>query len=290
MHPSASVMPAALRRSGPLPDIPTDTWRRLRATGDPELRAEIIASYAPLVWRVARGMAGALPPHISADDLMGSGCVGLMAATDAFDPDRGAAFATYAIPRIRGSMIDGMRGMDWAPRSVRARLAASRIAEDELVQRLGRVPSHAELAAVAGTTEADARETADEATRARQPTPISDLMYGDRDGDEAAIELPDPAVSIDDVIDGWADAEVVREAIQALGPVHRQVITAYYWGGQTVRHIGEAIGVSESRVSQIHHQALGRLRATLARGGVGPEGVVRGHRGRANRAPLAQSA
>ena len=286
----ASVMPAAFRRPGPLPTIPADTWRRLRATGDSELRAEIIASYAPLVWRVARQVAGGLPPGVEVDDLVGWGCDGLMAAVDAYEPDRGATLATYAIPRIRGAMIDGLRTTDWVPRSVRTALGAMRPIEAQLTQRFGRVPTPAEVAAEMGTTEAAARCIADHARLARQPIPISDLMYGDRDGDEAVIEVPDPAASLDETVDGWADAEVVREAIHALSPVHQRVLVGYYWGGQTVRHIGEAIGVSESRVSQLHHQALGRLRATLAQRGIGPEGVVRGLRGRVNHASLAQSA
>ncbi len=284
-----SVMPAAFRRPGPLPTIPADKWCRLRETGDRELRSEIITAYAPLVRRVALQMAGALPPHISADDLTGWGCVGLMAAVDAYDPDRGVKFATYAVPRIRGSMIDEMRGMDWVPRSVRSAVGELHRTTDALAHQLGRHPVTAEVAAEMGATEARVRALTDHARSARQPTPISDLMYGDRDGDDATIELPDP-VSIDDVIDGWADAEVVREAVHALSPVHRRVLVAYYWGGQTVRHIGEAIGVSESRVSQLHHQALARLRAILAQQGIGPDGVVRGLRGHVNRSSLAQSA
>ena len=286
----ASVMPAAFRRPGPLPTIPADTWRRLRATGDGELRSAVISAYAPLVWRVARGMAGALPPHVSADDLMGWGCVGLMAAVDGYDPDRGAMFATYAVPRIRGSMIDGMRTVDWVPRSVRSAVADLRRAEDALTHRLGRHPVTAEVAAEVGTTEAGVRALTDHARSVRQPIPISDMVYGNRDEDDAVIEVPDPAASLDEMIDGWADAEVVREAIHALSPVHRRVLVGYYWGGQTVRHIGEAIGVSESRVSQLHHQALGKMRAVLAQQGVGPEGVVRGLRGRVNHASLTQSA
>lgn len=289
MPASASVMPSAFHRPGPISPIPAETWRRLRETADPELRGEIVSTYAPLVEWVARRMASTLPPHVLVDDLVGWGCDGLLRAVDHYDPDLGPVFVTFAVPRVRGAMIDGIRTMDWVPRSVRRSLADTRAAESELAQRLGRTPSAQELAAEIGTTVAAVSDLADHAKRARQPDPFSALAYRDEGDDDTPIEWPDP-VSVDEIIEKRVDAEMVADAIRGLSTLHRRVLHAYYWDGQTVRAIGVQLGVTESRVSQLHHQALGRLRAALARKGLGAAGEVKGLRGRPNQTRLAQSA
>jgi len=289
---TVSVMPAAFRRPGPLPTIPPEVWYRLRETGDTELRDEVVSAYAPLVARVARAMVPQWPAHVSTDDLVGWGCFGLLDAVDRYDPGRGTVFTTYAVQRIRGAIVDGMRGMDWVPRSVRRALADTRVAEGDLTQRLGRMPEPQELAAEMSTAESTVRDIADHAKRAHPPAPISDLVYHYEEW-EQPIDLPDPCRPLDEVVVDAADAEMLAAAIRRLSPTHQRVLYAYYWQGFTVHAIGVEFGVTESRVSQLHHQALGRLRAALARQGLGAAGEVRGLRGRANYAsppPMAQSA
>src|ERR671929_1298355 len=124
-----------------------DLWRRYKATGDIQARERLVVAYSPLVKYVSGRMASGLPAHVEESDLISYGLIGLISAIERFDPEREIKFETYAIPRIRGAIIDELRALDWVPRSVRARAREIERANVKLEHRLQRAPSDEEIAA-----------------------------------------------------------------------------------------------------------------------------------------------
>ena len=247
-------------------------WRRYRA--DPESRAlrdRLILTYAPLVKYVAGRLGSGLPAHVDDDDLVSYGVLGLMGAIERYDPDRDVKFETYAIARIRGSIIDELRAMDWVPRSVRARARDIERAIAELERRLHRAPTDAEIAEKLGISEADLEDSLTDISRSSIAA-LDELWTVNTGGggDQVALidtiedsEAPDPQSTLSQ----GEIREAVGEAIARLPEREKLVITLYYYEELTLREIGEVLGVTESRVSQLHTKAVLRLKGRLAGGG-----------------------
>jgi RNA polymerase sigma factor FliA len=226
------------------PGTPADAdriWAEFRATRDAGLRNRLVLQYAPLVKYVAGRMRGGLPENVDHDDLVSDGVLGLMDAIERFEPERGLSFQTFAVPRIRGAIIDGMRAMDFVPRSVRDKLRAVQRAQLALEERLGRSPEQAQL-----------RDLQNQASGS----------HANLDDFDLADELTSAA---DHAVEQGDDNASLMRVVEELGERDRVIIALYYFEGLTLSEIGQVLGVTESRVSQLHRRATTTLRETLLR-------------------------
>jgi RNA polymerase sigma factor for flagellar operon FliA len=249
------------------PDDTQALWREYKRTGDRALRDRLILTYAPLVKYVAGRLGSGLPAHVEEGDLVSYGLLGLIGAIERFDPDRDIKFETYAIARIKGSIIDELRSMDGVPRSVRARARDIERAIAALEAKLTRAPTDEEIAARLGISEEEFQEALLEISRSSIAA-LDELWTSSTSGG-------DPVALIDTIEDETAAEpqtamaqtelrEALGEAIARLPEREKLVVTLYYYEELTLREIGEVLGVTESRVSQLHTKAILRLKARLA--------------------------
>ena len=240
-------------------------WREFKRTGDRTLRDRLIVNYAPLVKYVAGRLGSGLPAHVEEGDLVSYGLLGLIGAIERFDPERDIKFETYAIARIKGSIIDELRSMDWVPRSVRARARDIERAIAALEAKLHRAPTDEEISAQLGITEEEFQESLLEISRSSIAA-LDELWTGSGEGDPVALidtiedpEAPEPQAAMSQT----ELREALGEAIARLPEREKLVVTLYYYEELTLREIGEVLGVTESRVSQLHTKAILRLKARL---------------------------
>lgn len=225
-------------------------------------REEAIHKYLHLVKYVAGRILMNLPASVDIDDLINDGVFGLMDAIEKYDSSRTVKFETYAITRINGAIIDALRSLDWVPRTIRQRAREIDRAYERLELELGRSPSRDELARRLELT-ADDLDRLLQRVRARSIVPL-----------EAASAVLDDAADVGGNLEREEMRAELRQAVDALLPQERIVIRDYYFSGQTLKEIKAVLGVSESRVSQIHAQAVRRLRRRL-RGEEGAQGAMR---------------
>ena len=242
-------------------------WLEYRRRKTQDLRDRLILTYAPLVKYVAGRVGSGLPAHVDDDDLISYGLLGLIGAIDRFDPNRDIKFETYAIARIRGAIIDELRSMDWVPRSIRARARQIERAIAELEARLGRAPTDEEIAGKLGVTQEELDDSLHEISRSSIAALDELWTVQGSGGDQVALidtiedtEGPKP----DSQLDQAEMREMMGEAIARLPEREKLVITLYYYEELTLREIGEVLGVTESRVSQLHTKAVLRLKARLS--------------------------
>jgi RNA polymerase sigma factor FliA len=243
-----------------------ELWRRYKSDGDRHARERLVVAYSPLVKYVAGRTAAGLPPHVEEADLISYGLSGLIAAIERFDPSREIKFETYAIMRIKGAIIDELRAMDWVPRSVRARAREVERANAKLEHTLQRAPTDEELAG-------ELEMTVDELNEALLAISHSSMVAldelwstSDSSGDQVSLmdtledtTAPDPAKALD--VGDLKDR--IAESIATLPEREKLVIALYYYENLTLREIGEVLGVTESRVSQLHTKAVLRLRSHM---------------------------
>ncbi|NCG05678.1 MAG: FliA/WhiG family RNA polymerase sigma factor [Gammaproteobacteria bacterium] len=210
----------------------------------------LVNQHLPLVKRIASQLAVKLPSHIEIDDLIQVGLIGLLKAVDDYQSDSGAVFSTYATIRIRGAMLDELRGRDWLPRSVQRDLGRVAAAIDRVEQRVGRPAQEREIAEELGIPVDEYRTLAGELACAR----VTQL-------DEA--ELPPGVDEPDEQFVEVTKREALISAIEALPEKEGLMLSLYYNEGLNLKEIGLVLGVSESRVSQIHGQAVARLKSKL---------------------------
>jgi RNA polymerase sigma factor for flagellar operon FliA len=222
----------------------------------------LVVSYAPLVKRIAYQMMARLPASVEVEDLMQDGMMGLLDAIGRYEDGMGAQFETYAAQRIRGAMLDGLRESDWAPRSLRRDMRRIEAAIRELEQKFGRPPGESELADHLGMALADYQRMLQEA-RGHQLVYFDDFTSEDgADFLERHLGQPEanPLTLLED-----ADARTrLIAAIEDLPEREKMVMALYYDEDLNLREIGEVLGVTESRISQLHSQAVARLRARMA--------------------------
>jgi RNA polymerase sigma factor for flagellar operon FliA len=220
-----------------------------------------VLDLAPLVRRIAHHMMAALPPSVELDDLIQSGMMGLLDAARRYQTTQGAQFETYAVQRIRGAMLDGLRQCDWVPRAVRRSLRRVEAMISRLEQKNGRAPSETELADALGMSLPDYQHLLHEA-RGYQILSYEDFGT---DQDEPFVERysagseGDPLKMLED----RKLREALVDGIEELPEREKLVMSLYYEQELNLREIGEVLGVSESRVCQIHTQSIARLRARL---------------------------
>lgn len=240
-------------------------WSRYKEDEDSKARDELILNYSPLVKYVAGRLASSLPQTVETADLISYGIFGLIDAIEKYDPSRAIKFETYAIARIKGAIIDELRAMDWVPRSVRSRAREIEQAYVQLENELKRVPDDTEVAERIGMTP---KEYSDTLSRLSYTSVVSfeELWVGnDREEGQSAIgTIRDDAA--EDPVAVFESAEVkdiLAQAIERLPEREMTVIALYYYEGLTLKEIGQVLGVTESRVSQLHTKAVLRLRARL---------------------------
>jgi RNA polymerase sigma factor for flagellar operon FliA len=246
-------------------------WLQFRKTGDQALRNRLILTYAPLVKYVAGRLGSGLPAHVDEADLASYGLLGLIGAIERYDPQRDVKFETYAIARIKGAIIDELRAMDWVPRSVRSRAREIERAMAALEARLGRAPTDEEIAGKLGISEDELNESLGDIARSSIAALDELWTVSGSGGDQIALidtiedeNAPDPQGSLSQT----ELKEAMADAIARLPEREKLVVTLYYYEELTLREIGEVLGVTESRVSQLHTKAVLRLKARLAGGGV----------------------
>jgi RNA polymerase sigma factor for flagellar operon FliA len=242
-------------------DLIDALWSRYRQAGDPVARTQLLDRYLGLVHHSAHELARRISRDVEIDDLIGAGTLGLVQALEGFDPGRGLAFSTYAMPRIRGAMLDELRARDWMPRSIRMRSRQLQGARAQLQHRLGRQPSHEEVAQVL-QIDLDTYWRWQEEVDGRV---LLQLDAGSDDGEDRSPRLSETiadAMAGDpgDAIDDEETVARLREAFTRLSGRDRLVLTLYYYEQLNLRQIGEVMHVSESRISQIRTRALKRLR------------------------------
>ena len=244
-----------------------EIWREYARTKDQKIRDRLILTYAPLVKYVAGRLGSGLPAHVDEGDLVSYGLLGLIGAIERFDPERDIKFETYAISRIKGSIIDELRAMDWVPRSVRARARDIERAMAELEAKLGRAPSDEEIASKVGLTQDELADSLTEISRSSIAALDELWTVGSSGGDTIALidTIEDAAAQgPQDALSQTEMKEAIGEAIARLPEREKLVVTLYYYEELTLREIGEVLGVTESRVSQLHTKAILRLKARLS--------------------------
>jgi RNA polymerase sigma factor for flagellar operon FliA len=241
-------------------------WQEFRKSGDQALRDRLILTYAPLVKFVAGRVGASLPSHVDDQDLVSYGLLGLIGAIERFDPGREIKFETFAMARIRGAIIDELRSLDWVPRSVRTRARQIERAITALEKELMRAPTDEEIAKKLGVTSDELEESLHEISRSSVAA-LDELWSPSGSGDQIALidtiedEFgPDPEISVEQN----EVKEALAESISELPEREKLVVTLYYYEELTLREIGEVLGVTESRVSQLHTKAILRLKAHLA--------------------------
>jgi RNA polymerase sigma factor for flagellar operon FliA len=254
-------------------------WQRYQQTGDSGAEEALVREYLPLVRNVAGRMAMSLPAHISVDDLLSAGLVGLLQALRTFQAERGASFETFARFRVRGAVLDELRRMDWVPRTVHDKARKIQNALGELEQRLGAQPTEEEAAEALGISLGEYQSWLDEVR------PVTFVCL-DAASQGASLEHATPHDSIpDDSQENPFDTtsrheltELIAERLRHLPPVQQKVLALYYFEDMRLREIAEVFGVTESRVSQIHSQAILSIRAQIERREMHPAGAGNGGR------------
>jgi RNA polymerase sigma factor for flagellar operon FliA len=243
-----------------------ELWRRYKETGEARAREQLVLAYSPLVKYVAGRMSTGLPAHVEEADLISYGLLGLISAIERFDPEREIKFETFAITRIKGSIIDELRSLDWVPRSVRAKARQIEKANAMLEHRLQRAPTDAEVAAELDMT---VEEFQDALTRISNSSVVAlDELWtlSDASGDQVSLldTIQDPdAIDPAHAMDATETKDRLADAIARLPEREKLVVALYYYENLTLREIGEVLGVTESRVSQLHTKAVLRLKSAL---------------------------
>ena len=243
-----------------------DLWRRYKSTGDVQARERLVVAYSPLVKYVSGRMASGLPAHVEEADLISYGLVGLISAIERFDLDREIKFETYAITRIKGAIIDELRSLDWVPRSVRARAREIEKANSKLEHTYQRAPTDEEMALELEISVDEFQEALLQISNSTVAALDELWTVSDASGDQVSLldtiqdpDAPDPS----EVMDQTDLKDRVADAIARLPEREKLVVALYYYENLTLREIGEVLGVTESRVSQLHTKAVLRLRSRL---------------------------
>lgn len=249
-----------------LASVAQELWRRFKSGGDLGARDALINQYSYLVKITAGRVVTSLPPNVERDDLVGAGVVGLIKAVDQFDLSRQVKFETYAIALIRGAILEMLREEDWVPRSVRERVKNLERTYLRLETDLGRPASDQEVAEALGVEIDELHELLADTGRASLLS-LDDVIVG-VDGNERihlADVINDDYASPSTEVESKEMRRMLAMAIDRLPERERLVISLYYFEGLTFKEIGKVLSVSESRVYQLHTQAVLRMRGYLAR-------------------------
>ncbi|MHB8170451.1 MAG: RNA polymerase sigma factor WhiG [Thermincolia bacterium] len=245
-----------------------DLWQRYKEQGDSQAREELIVQYASLVKHVAGRLAINLPANVQRDDLISYGIFGLIDAIEKFDYSRGIKFETYAIARIKGSIWDGLRAMDWVPYTIRQKAKELERTYSTLENHLGRAASDEEVCVAMKITMVQFHQLLAD-TSATSVLSLDEIWRLDNDHSDSVrlLDTIEDTNAEDPTI--MAEYEemksIMADAIGKLPERERMVIALYYYEGLILKEIGEVMGVTESRISQMHTKAILRLRGRLSR-------------------------
>jgi RNA polymerase sigma factor FliA len=241
-------------------------WHDFKATGSSDAREKLILHYAPLVKYVASRVATGLPASVEQADLVSYGMFGLMDALQKFEPGRGNKFETYAIPRIKGAIIDELRAMDWVPRSVRFKAREIEKAHTDLEAMLKRQPTEKEMAERLGISLRELHDVVSQISFVSVLALDELVSVGSDRGDQVSLvdTLADKSLDPTSGVESQETRGMLAAAINSLSEREKIVVTLYYFEGLTLSEIGEILGVTESRVCQIHTKAVGGLRGQLS--------------------------
>lgn len=241
-----------------------DLWIHYRSHRDDATRVLLLDQYIGLVHRAARDLSKHVPRELELAELVSAGTIGLVQALETFEPERGLAFSTFAVPRIRGAILDELRRWEWTPRSVREHRREIDRCRAGLERRLGRRPEDGEIAAELGTdleTFRRWREDADGPVMVSLDDPMS-TVEGTRLPLHETISDPAADVPGGGRIEGEKLAHL-REAFGELSSKDQLILSLYYFEGLTLKQIGSMLHITESRVCQIHNRALKRIHARI---------------------------
>ena len=226
------------------------------------LRNALIEQYLPLVRYHAERVWSRLPDEVDVDDLTSSGVFGLMDAIDAYDPERGVKFETYCVPRIRGAMLDELRNTDWVPRLVRSRARKLSEANKELSSKLGRLPTQDELADHLKMNKSELERVMSDANAVNLVSLNEKWFETDGSKDVSELDLVEDENS-EDPTSRLQKSDVIRMVTRGLNRNERMIIILYYYEEMTMKEVGAALDLSESRVSQMHSAIVARLQKQL---------------------------
>jgi RNA polymerase sigma factor for flagellar operon FliA len=246
------------------PDIDR-LWAAYKAEGKRDQRDQLIVHYSPLVKYVAGRVATGLPQNVDQADLVSYGIFGLIDAIEKFDLERGYKFETYAIARIKGNILDELRAIDWVPRSVRAKARALEKAYSKLEGELHRTPSDTELASELDLTDDQLQTTLGQISFTGLVA-LDEMLSGSDRGDSTTLgdTIADGGVGPVAAYEVEEMRQILANAINRLPEREKTVLTLYYYEGLTLAEIGSILGVTESRVCQIHTKSVLQLRARLS--------------------------
>jgi RNA polymerase sigma factor FliA len=242
---------------------PDDVWVRYKANGAQADRDQLIVFYAPLVKYVAGRIASGLPQNVDQSDLVSYGMFGLIDAITKFDPERGFKFETYAIARIKGAILDELRSIDWVPRSVRAKAKSVERAMSKLESELHRAPTDDEIAAELDISSSQLNAVYNQISSLGMVALDEMLSFGGGDSMSFCDTLADRREGPGGQYERVEMRQLLGEAINRMGDREKIVLTLYYYEGLTLAEIGKVLGVTESRVCQIHTKAVLQLRGRL---------------------------
>jgi len=240
-------------------------WDAFKSGADADAREKLILHYAPLVKYVASRVATGLPASVDQHDLVSYGMFGLIDALEKFEPGRGNKFETYAVPRIKGAIIDELRAMDWVPRSIRFKARELEKAQADLEAMLKRQPSEEELADRLGMSRQELHAMVSQISFVSVLALDEVVSSGSDRGDQVALidTIADKGLDPTWGLESQETRGLLAAAINSLSEREKIVVTLYYFEGLTLAEIGEILGVTESRVCQIHTKAVGGLRGQL---------------------------
>jgi RNA polymerase sigma factor for flagellar operon FliA len=242
-------------------------WQEFKETGDQRLRERLILHYSPLVKYVAGRVGVGLPPNIEQADLVSYGIFGLIDAIEKFDLTRSIKFETYAISRIKGAIIDELRAIDWIPRSVRYKAREVEKAYAALEGRLHRTPTETEVAAELGIALEDLHQIFSQVSFVNVVALDELLNVGGERGDKLSLVDTLEDTKAEDPVQAFESEEtkyLLARAINTLPEREKIVVTLYYYEGLTLAEIGQVLGVTESRICQMHTKAVLQLRAKIS--------------------------
>jgi RNA polymerase sigma factor for flagellar operon FliA len=244
-----------------------ELWREFKETGSQQLRERLILHYSPLVKYVAGRVGVGLPPNIEQADLVSYGIFGLIDAINKFDIERAIKFETYAISRIKGAIIDELRAIDWIPRSVRYKAREVEKAYAALEARLHRTPNESEVADELGIPLEDLHTIFSQVSFVNVIALDELLNVGGERGDKLSLVDTLEDTKAEDPVAAFETEEtkyLLARAINTLPEREKIVVTLYYYEGLTLAEIGQVLGVTESRICQMHTKAVLQLRGKLA--------------------------
>jgi len=241
-------------------DTLQNTWKQFKKTKSPALREELVKQYAPLVLRTARKVAANVPGHVDRLDLESAGMIGLVESIERFNLRAGARFETFCTARVRGAMMDELRGQDWLPRMLRIRIHKLDRAARKLEVKTGREATHAELAAAVGIS----RDKVEQALTYKRATFFSLDRYRSSEHGDGVTDMK----SLQDSRESDPGDSVLKEELRdviarKLNKTEKLVVMLYYYEQLTMKEVGLALDMSESRVCQIHSKIIADLRKCM---------------------------